>query len=108
MDDAKATDLVNKFKVGLEDHHVAKYLYEKDKLRQLYQAKINEQNSAYKSSHWDEPNIIAHVRMNDRNIDGKLCILKAGKLKTLEMIKLDVDSKFTLRKRCRNYGCKRC
>lgn len=28
-------------------------------------------NPAYKSSHWDEPNILAHVRMNDRNIDGK-------------------------------------
>jgi hypothetical protein len=27
--------------------------------------------AAYKSSHWDEPNILAHVRMNDRTIDGK-------------------------------------
>lgn len=27
--------------------------------------------ASYKSSHWDEPNILAHVRMNDRNIDGK-------------------------------------
>lgn len=25
----------------------------------------------FKSSHWDEPNILAHVRMNDRTIDGK-------------------------------------
>lgn len=25
----------------------------------------------YQSSHWNEPNILAHVRMNDRNIDGK-------------------------------------
>jgi len=25
----------------------------------------------YKSSHWDEPNVLAHVRMNDRVIDGK-------------------------------------
>jgi len=25
----------------------------------------------FQSSHWDEPNIIAHVRMNDRTIDGK-------------------------------------
>ncbi len=25
----------------------------------------------YKSSHWDEPNILAHVRMNDRTIEGK-------------------------------------
>ena len=28
-------------------------------------------NSGYKSSHWDEPNILAHVRMNDRTIEGK-------------------------------------
>ncbi len=25
----------------------------------------------YQSSHWDEPNILAHMRMNDRTIDGK-------------------------------------
>lgn len=25
-------------------------------------------NENYKSSHWDEPNILAHIRMNDRNI----------------------------------------
>ena len=25
----------------------------------------------FKSSHWDEPNILAHVRFNDRTIDGK-------------------------------------
>lgn len=25
----------------------------------------------YRSSHWDEPNILAHMRMNDRTIDGK-------------------------------------
>jgi len=27
--------------------------------------------AGYKSYHWDEPNILAHVRMNDRTIDGK-------------------------------------
>lgn len=25
----------------------------------------------YKSSHWDEPNVLAHIRMNDRTVDGK-------------------------------------
>lgn len=25
----------------------------------------------YKSSHWDEPNVLAHIRLNDRVIDGK-------------------------------------
>ena len=24
----------------------------------------------FKSSHWDEPNVLAHVRMNDREIPG--------------------------------------
>ena len=28
-------------------------------------------NNNYRSSHWDEPNVLAHIRMNDRNIDGK-------------------------------------
>jgi hypothetical protein len=27
--------------------------------------------ATYKSGHWDEPNILAHMRMNDRTIDGK-------------------------------------
>lgn len=28
-------------------------------------------NNIFKSSHWDEPNVVAHMRMNDRTIDGK-------------------------------------
>ena len=28
-------------------------------------------NPNFKSSHWDEPNIIAHIRHNDRMVDGK-------------------------------------
>lgn len=28
-------------------------------------------SKTYRSSHWDEPNILAHVRMNDRDIGGK-------------------------------------
>lgn len=28
-------------------------------------------NNNFKSSHWDEPNIIAHIRHNDRMVDGK-------------------------------------
>jgi len=31
----------------------------------------SEASAPYKSRHWDEPNILAHVRMNDRTIDGK-------------------------------------
>ncbi len=32
---------------------------------------IMDHNPGYRSSHWDEPNILAHIRMNDRIIDGK-------------------------------------
>lgn len=35
------------------------------------QKEVAELNPAYRSSHWDEPNVLAHIRMNDRNIDGK-------------------------------------
>ena len=38
------------------------------KLLDAYRAKNQNQ---YKSSHWDEPNVLAHIRMNDRTIDGK-------------------------------------
>jgi hypothetical protein len=38
--------------------------------KQMYQ-KIADSKNNYQSSHWDEPNILAHVRMNDRTIDGK-------------------------------------
>jgi hypothetical protein len=31
----------------------------------------NQDTANFKSSHWDEPNVLAHVRMNDRNINGK-------------------------------------
>lgn len=44
--------------------------------RRLYsEFNANNQNvndgGNYRSSHWDEPNILVHVRMNDRTIDGK-------------------------------------
>ena len=29
----------------------------------------NPNNQRYQSSHWDEPNVLAHIRMNDRYID---------------------------------------
>lgn len=34
------------------------------------QKEVAELNPSYKSSHWDEPNILAHIRMNDRTVDG--------------------------------------
>lgn len=35
------------------------------------QKEVAELNPAYRSSHWDEPNVLAHIRMNDRTVDGK-------------------------------------
>jgi hypothetical protein len=32
---------------------------------------IKSQEGAFKSSHWDEPNVIAHIRMNERTYKGK-------------------------------------
>ena len=29
------------------------------------------ENRAFTASHWDEPNVLAHIRFNDRTIDGK-------------------------------------
>lgn len=43
----------------------------KDKTGNTVVSEIEIGEPDYKSSHWDEPNIIAHVRMNDRMIDGK-------------------------------------
>jgi hypothetical protein len=70
MTEAKATSLADKFK-NAQDHEIANYLGETSKLKDLYNAKFQEGGSGYKSSHWDEPNILAHMRMNDRTIDGK-------------------------------------
>lgn len=33
--------------------------------------KATDEGKTYRSSHWDEPNVLAHMRMNDRTIDGK-------------------------------------
>lgn len=39
--------------------------------KDVFRSKADYKSSNYKSSHWDEPNILAHMRMNDRTIDGK-------------------------------------
>ena len=51
-------------KEGINDISEAYSKYE-----ERYGSKLTGDN--YKSSHWDEPNILAHVRTNDRVIDGK-------------------------------------
>lgn len=52
-----------------------KLAYEKTMLGQenaeLAKKLDNAKNKDFKSSHWDEPNIVAHIRMNDRTVEGK-------------------------------------
>ncbi len=33
--------------------------------------RIRQNSGNYKSSHWSEPNVISHIRMNERTVDGK-------------------------------------
>jgi hypothetical protein len=50
-------------------------------VQQIYRQRAEEKSylaenpGMYRSSHWDEPNVLAHVRFNDRNIDGKKTLL---------------------------------
>ena len=43
----------------------------RDNVGQIIEHEIPDYSGSYKSSHWDEPNILTHVRMNDRDIGGK-------------------------------------
>ena len=59
---------------GLSDNEImqtAKKLYEQgNKFQQ-----IKPKSGAYQSSHFDEPNILAHTRLNDRIINGKKTLM---------------------------------
>lgn len=39
--------------------------------REFVAARELAKDKQYRSSHWDEPNVLAHIRMNDRTIDGR-------------------------------------
>jgi hypothetical protein len=36
-----------------------------------YGTDVIDKSQTYRSSHWSEPNVIAHIRMNERTVDGK-------------------------------------
>ena len=49
----------------------ARWAQVEDEITKLRKEGVDTDAGKYRSSHWDEPNILAHVRMNDRTIDGK-------------------------------------
>lgn len=71
---AEANDLMRRLNAGEFNH-----LNDQErgvlwgKLENLNQEKNKEAiaNTPFKSPHWDEPNVLAHIRFNDRTIDGK-------------------------------------
>ncbi len=67
---------------GYGDHEGARNLYEKIKNGEVIAA--GEGSNQYKSSHWDEPNVLAHIRHNDRDIPG------VGKSLHIEEIQSDI------------------
>ena len=47
------------------------FLYETKKEAQVSADHMNKEPVGFKSPHWDEPNVLYHLRMNDRTVDGK-------------------------------------
>ena len=41
-----------------------------EQLIQKQRAQLHQDDTSFRSSHWDEPNVLAHMRMNDRDIPG--------------------------------------
>jgi predicted nucleotidyltransferase/GGDEF domain-containing protein len=49
----------------------AEYAAELENERRDRNAQEDAKKGLYRSSHWDEPNVLAHVRFDDRTVDGK-------------------------------------
>lgn len=62
-----AEDAIRKLEQSGEGDALNKYFASFDVDEQRRAAKEN----AYKSPHWEEPNVFAHIRMQDKDIDGK-------------------------------------
>lgn len=72
MNPSKRFERMNEIENELQNRRTG----EEDKraaLRQEYKelSDMERKSPSYKSSHWDEPNVLAHIRMNDRTVDGK-------------------------------------
>jgi hypothetical protein len=57
------------FNLQSKDMNVGLSESERAELDRLFELKQPE--SVYQSSHWDEPNVLAHVRFSERTVDGK-------------------------------------
>lgn len=65
-------DYTNRVRESLSKDEIYQALTkEEDRLGDIYNSISNKSGEKFKSSHFDEPNIVAHVRMNDRFIGGQ-------------------------------------
>lgn len=59
-------------KPGITQDEIDRLEKELDKAEQAWDAADSGSQQIYRSSHWDQPNVLAHVRLNDRvDADGK-------------------------------------
>ncbi len=66
----EASSAVNRWNVFENGQKIASDVTRQEAER-LYDVTAGKDESKFRSSHFDEPNILAHVRMNDRMVDGK-------------------------------------
>lgn len=63
----RIAELTNEFGISGEPKYGRYTLPQGEQYKELlFQLPVNEANEKYRSSHWDEPNIVAHVRFNER------------------------------------------
>lgn len=71
--EVEARDLTKRMQAGefnqLDEAGRAKFFARLEKLNSEMNAE-KASNNPYKSSHWDEPNVLAHIRTNDRTFEG--------------------------------------
>lgn len=49
----------------------SKYYIKNTDIRQKYYDELSNEYNDFKSAHWDEPNVISHLRLNERTYQGK-------------------------------------
>jgi len=56
---------------GLTPEKQARWAQVEEEISKLRKEGVTEDTGRYRSSHWDEPNVLAHVRTNERDVGGK-------------------------------------